>query len=112
MGMAVEWTNGDPPPLQGHYYKTLDAVGVARYRSAGDLIVTPAIGSMTEGLHPFLALWAVSLALSSLARYEPVAWSKMIDIDRSAEANSIENLLDAMLESIPVASLYLLNSFG
>lgn len=38
--------------------------------------ITPAIGSMSTGLHPFLALWAVLLALSSLARYEPAIWSQ------------------------------------
>ena len=56
------------------------------YKAADDFVITPAIGSMSAGLHPFLALWAVLLGLSSLARYEPAAWSKMIDIDASAEA--------------------------
>ncbi len=51
--------------------KTLSDLGVACYQSAGDYLVTPAIGSMKTGLHPLLALWAVLLALSSLARYEP-----------------------------------------
>jgi hypothetical protein len=56
------------------------------YKAADDFVITPAIGSMSAGLHPFLALWAVLLGLSSLARYKPAAWSKMIDIDTSAEA--------------------------
>jgi hypothetical protein len=110
MGLRVKWAHGEMP-LEFPDHKTLGELGVACYRSADDLIVTPAIGSMTVGLHPLLALWAVLLALSSLARYEPVAWAKMIDIDRSAEANPIEHLLEEALESIPAAVLYLLTTF-
>jgi hypothetical protein len=80
MGLDVEWRSGTPP-LALADGKTLDDLGVACYRSADDTLVTPAIGSMATGLHPFLALWAVLLALSSLARYEPANWSKMTDID-------------------------------
>jgi hypothetical protein len=94
-----------------HDARTLGDLGIACYRSADDPIVTPAIGSMASGLHPFLALWAVLLALSSLARYEPATWSKMIDIDRSAEANAIEHLLEEAITSVPVAVLHLLNVF-
>jgi hypothetical protein len=66
---------------------------------------------MSTGLHPILAVWAVLLALSSLARYEPATWSKMIDIDRSAEANAIEHLLDEAINSVPAAVLHLLTTF-
>jgi len=99
MGLSVEWRSGTPPLVLAAS-KTLDDLGVACYRSADDCLVTPAIGSMAVGLHPFLALWAVLLALSSLARYEPATWSKMIDIDRSAEANPIEHLLEEAAESV------------
>ena len=94
-----------------HDKRTLDDLGVVSYKAADDFVVTPAIGSMSAGLHPFLALWAVLLGLSSLARYEPAAWSKMIDIDTSAEANAIENLLDEAISSVPDAALHLLASF-
>ncbi len=63
------------------------------------------------GLHPFLASWAVLLALSSLARYEPATWSKMIDIDQSAEANPIEHLLEETTDSVTATVLYLLTTF-
>lgn len=109
MGLSVEWRCGTPLALADA--KTLEDLAVARYRSADDTLVTPAIGSMTTGLHPFLALWAVLLALSSLARYEPATWSKMIDIDQSPEANPIEHLLEEAIDSLPVAVLYLLTTF-
>lgn len=101
MGLSVEWRSGSPP-LMVFDNKTLSDLGVACYRSADDSVVTSAIGSMATGLHPFLALWAVLLALSSLARYEPAIWSKMIDIDRSAEANAIEHLLEEAAASVPL----------
>jgi hypothetical protein len=110
MGLTVEWRSGSPP-LMFFDSKTLSDLGVACYRSADDFVVTPAIGSMATGLHPFLVLWAVLLALSSLARYEPATWSKMIDIDRSAEANAIEHFLEEAMASVPVAVLHLLNTF-
>jgi len=109
MGLSVEWR--DTTQLALADTKTLESLAVARYRSADDTFVTPAIGSMATGLHPFLALWAVMLALSSLARYEPATWSKMIDIDQSAEANPIEHLLEESINSVPDAVLYLLNTF-
>jgi hypothetical protein len=110
MGLSVEWRSGSPP-LMLFDTKTLSDLGVACYRSADESVVTPAIGSMATDLHPFLALWAVQLALSSLARYEPATWSKMIDIDRSAEANAIERFLEEAKTSVPAAVLHLLNTF-
>jgi hypothetical protein len=109
MGLSVEWRDGTSLALAD--IKTLEDLAIARYRAADDTLVTPAIGSMATGLHPFLALWAVLLALSSLARYEPAIWSKMIDIDQSAEANPIEHLLEEAIESVPAAILYLLTAF-
>jgi hypothetical protein len=116
MTLGVEWRKGvelgdGGQPLMLADIKTLNDLGVACYKSVEDTLVTPAIGSMATGLHPFLALWAVLLALSSLSRYEPAAWSKMIDIDRSAEANPIEHLLDEASHSVPAAVLHLLTTF-
>jgi hypothetical protein len=110
MTLTVEWCSGSPPLMLADN-KTLSDLGVACYRSADDSFVTPAIGSMATGLHPFLALWAVLLALSSLARYEPATWSKMINIDQSAEANAIEHLLEEAIASVPAAVLHLLITF-
>ena len=110
-GLDVQWRDGTPP-LTLAVTKTLDDLKVARYRSASDTLVTPAIGSMTSGLHPFLALWAVLLALSSLSRYQPATWSKMTDIDKSAEANPIEHLLEEAVRSVPAAVHYQLTAFS
>ena len=108
--MEVEWRSGSPG-LERLDRKTLDDLGVARYRSDDDFVITPAMGSMSTGLHPFLAWWAVLLALSSLARYEPARWSRMIDTDRSAEANAIEHLLEESTASVPSTALHILTTF-
>jgi hypothetical protein len=114
LGLAVSWRrveqlgSTDVPLLES---KTIDGLGVASYRSADDFMITPAIGSMSTGLHPMLVLWAVLLGLSSLARYAPASWSQMIDIDRSAEANAIENLLEQAIDTVPAAVIHSLNTF-
>lgn len=104
--LAVEWRDD----AMHFAERTTDDLGVLSYRSDGDLVITPAIGSMSTGLHPVLALWAVLLGLSSLARYEPATWSKIIDIDRSSEANAIEHLLDEGISAIPDVAVHLLTS--
>jgi hypothetical protein len=115
LGLHLEWHTGaewgDGTPLMFPASKTINDLGVASYYSADDLVITPAIGSMSTALHPILALWAVLLALSSLARYEPATWSKMVDIDRSADANPIEHLLNETTDSVPAAARNLLTSF-
>jgi len=92
--------------------KTTSDLGVLSYRSADDLVITPAIGSMSTGLHPMLALWAVLLGLSSLARYEPATWSRIIDINRSAEANAVEHLLKEVIQTVPPVTFHLLTSMA
>ena len=57
MGLGLEWRSGTQALMLADT-KSLDDLGVARYRSADDAIVTPAIGSMVTGLHPFLACGA------------------------------------------------------
>jgi hypothetical protein len=80
---------------------TMSDLGVVQYRGRDDYLISPAMPGMTSGLHPVLAWWAVLLALSSTARYEPTSWSRMIDVDACAEAVAIERLLDAALTEIP-----------
>ncbi|MFI1994879.1 YaaC family protein [Actinoplanes sp. NPDC020271] len=83
---------------------------VARYGSSDQswLFIAPIIGSMSLPLHPVLAWWAVLLALSSLARYEPANWTKMIDINSSSHATAVEYLLDDAVIRIPEMLLNIL----
>ncbi|MEV6600076.1 YaaC family protein [Actinoplanes sp. NPDC051346] len=99
LSLDVEWRSNDSPVRVFESQSTRN-LGLVPYCGPDDWYVTPPLGQMRQGLHPFLALWATLLALSSLARYEPAPWSRMIDIDRSAEANALEHLLDKAAESI------------
>jgi hypothetical protein len=73
-----------------------------------EVFITPAIGGMTGPLHPILAWWAVLLALSSLARYEPANWANMIDVNSSPYATAVEHLLDGAIVRIPQMLLSML----
>jgi hypothetical protein len=82
----------------------------ARYcgQVSAELFITPAIGGMAGPLHPILAWSAVLLALSSLARYEPASWAKMIDVNASPHATAVEHLLDDAIVRIPKMLLSML----
>ncbi len=108
LSIEVHWREGDAP-LRFRRSVAAASLGVLTYRSGRGFMVTPAVGTMPVGLHPILALWAVLLALSSLARYEPPTWSKMIDVDSSAEASAVEHLLDRAVDAVPEAVLHQLS---
>jgi hypothetical protein len=68
----------------------------------GEWWALPALNGMSEPVHPLLTWWAILLALSSLARYEPETWAHLIDVDRSASpAVAIEHLMEEALSAIP-----------
>ena len=69
------------------------------YRGAD--LVYPAAAGMTEALHPLMAWWIVLYALSMITRYHPAGWTRLIDVDQSAQATVIEFVLGAGLEAVP-----------
>jgi hypothetical protein len=72
----------------------------ARYR--GEWWVLPTVAAMDRPMHPLLVWWSVTLALSSLARYEPEAWARLVDVDRpGSSAVAIEHLLETALDAVP-----------
>lgn len=75
------------------------------YRGPRDAYAFPAFGGMTGPVHPLLAWWAALFGLSILARYEPASWAEIIDINGSATANAVENLLDQAIVVIPHMAL-------
>jgi hypothetical protein len=54
---------------------------------------------------PLMLWWALLLGLSSLARYEPAAWTAAIDVDTSELAVSLERVLDIASERVPMRIL-------
>jgi len=61
----------------------------------------PCIDGSGKALHPLVVWWAVLFGLSILARYEPEAWGRAIDVNNSADAVAIEHVLDSALGSLP-----------
>jgi hypothetical protein len=54
-----------------------------------------------QKLHPLIVWWAVLYTMSMLARYQPEAWARAIDVDGSEWAVPLEHLLDQALEALP-----------
>lgn len=61
----------------------------------------PGLHGTGRAQHPILVWWALSYALSMLARYEPRVWAGMVAISGCADAVAIEHLLSQALVSLP-----------
>jgi hypothetical protein len=67
----------------------------------GQRYAFPAIGGSSRPAHPFLIWWAISYALSMLARYEPNVWLDRISISSSADATAVEYFLNQAITIVP-----------
>lgn len=70
----------------------------------------PAIGSNNQQQHPLLTWWAALWSCSMLARYEPLRWAKLLDVDKNSDATAFENLLDSALDLVPKYVLELMRN--
>jgi hypothetical protein len=61
----------------------------------------PSINGSELPMHPFVAWFAVTYALSMLARYEPKVWASRTAVSSSSDAVPIEHLLEQCLEAVP-----------
>jgi YaaC-like Protein len=61
-----------------------------------------------EAPHPLLLWWALLLALSTFARYEPAAWTAAIDPSQSVLAVGLERVLDLAEDRVPARVLAVL----
>jgi hypothetical protein len=60
----------------------------------------PTVGG-DSALHPLMLWWAMLLALSSLVRYHPAAWTAALNPDSSELAVYLEQLLDVAETRVP-----------
>jgi hypothetical protein len=67
----------------------------------GKMYFRPGIGPSLAVPSPLITWWGILLALSSLARYEPVVWRRALDIDRSPIAWALERGLAIAEQRIP-----------
>jgi hypothetical protein len=66
-------------------------------------VLMPAVNQEqnSKALEPILAWWVLLYSLSMITRYQPVVWTEMIDVNRSALAVPIETALSKALDSVP-----------
>lgn len=76
-GVQLVWRSED-----NLAFRALDIVGHA-YLSDMEIYLRPGLGPNRDTPTPLMTWWALLLALSSLARYEPAAWTAALNPDRS-----------------------------
>jgi hypothetical protein len=72
---------------------------------AGGQFAMPSVGTAKQPCHPTIVLWACLWTFSMLARYEPVRWAKLLNVDASEDATALETILDDALDLVPMALL-------
>lgn len=75
------------------------------FRVGDQLFALPSVVHGEQPCHPTVTLWAVLWTLSMLARYVPVRWTKVLNVDSSQDATALEEVLQDSLTLIPWALL-------
>jgi hypothetical protein len=94
--IALTWPLEDADGQRG--YKALEVVAT---RVGDRFYLRPTLGESGGETSILMTWWAVLLALSSLARYEPARWQKALDIDQSSVAATLEEILNVAQERVP-----------
>lgn len=97
--VEISVTPGSVDPSKDHLL-SLNAIA-PQYRWRKRRWLRPAVESGSLPPSPFMTWWAVLFALSSLARYHPVAWTKALAVDRSPIAVVLERILALAHEAVP-----------
>jgi len=96
--LVMHWDTGIPNATESQQLDRLQPI-LTTY--GGSRYLSPAMPDTERPLHPLMTWWAVLYALSMLARYEPSAWSKNIDVNRSKYAVPLEVILKHALIAVP-----------
>jgi hypothetical protein len=94
--IALTWPLEDADGQRG--YKALEVVAT---RVGDCFYLRPTLGESGGEISILMTWWAVLLALSSLARYEPARWQRALDIDQSSVAATLEEILNVAQERVP-----------
>lgn len=87
-----------PTPAGGTDPGGLDGRTVAL---RGERFAFPALRAGEPPQHPFTVWWAVTYALSMLARYHPREWAALVSVDTNPAATALEHLLAEALTVLP-----------
>lgn len=69
----------------------------------GERWMRPAVAG--SALNSLMSWWALLFGLSMVARYEPGAWVRALDLDRPGLAAQLTELMDTALEAVPLLVL-------
>lgn len=81
-------------------WRLLDDAAPA-YRFSGERWAIPTVGEGRDHLSPLMLWWALLFGYSVLARYEPAAWTKAIDLRTEPWAAAIIASLDEAFSALP-----------
>jgi hypothetical protein len=71
------------------------------FRPAGAHIVPTSTDGTGRVLAPLVHWWSILHVLSTVVRYEPAAWRKHTDVDRSVDAVGLDMLVQVAQEDVP-----------
>jgi hypothetical protein len=94
-GLELRWLTDDG------IAKVLELVAPSYPGPVGDNFLVPGVGDDGELLSPVMLWWLLLIALSSVARYEPGLWVKVLDVDSSPVAVAIETAIDMAKQLLP-----------
>jgi hypothetical protein len=99
--VVVRWVDdsGAPVPVRSIAVTYLSDMG---------MYLWPGVGTNLDVLSPLMTWWALLYGLSHLARYEPAAWTGMLDRDRSVLGVPIERGLRYVRTVMPRLVLHAL----
>lgn len=94
--LEIDWIDSN-----GEQTSALEVVSPWLEEDSFGYVLEPLLGEQKDTIRPAAAMYACLLALSSLARYEPDAWSRALDRDKAETAIAIEDAIDFSLELLP-----------
>jgi hypothetical protein len=92
------WLTWEREEYGQRIFTSIDLIGEPR---GALLFLRPGLGTNDAIPSPLVTWWGILLALSTLARYEPVAWRKALDIDKASTADPLERALDEAERQLP-----------
>jgi hypothetical protein len=101
--VILSWPNHQAGQLleDENFQRAFDQI-IPRYRYRTDRYARPSIeGDGKLPPSPLMTWWLLLYTFSMLARYQPVKWVGLLDLDRSAYAAHLQFALDEALTAIP-----------
>jgi hypothetical protein len=97
--VTLHWPSTDALERPGR--KKIRQLSEVALHAEGRWYLQPLIGAPASSPEPLVLWWLLLIGLSSLARYEPQAWTRGIDLDRTPDAAELQEALDIAERVVP-----------